>query len=205
MRSQRQQWAAPGSAHDHLVATLRIVLPSAVGVVAALMVFLPLTSGGDVSFVLDKNKVEISKERLKVQSASYRGQDDKGQPFVLTAESALQKSAAEPDVDMQKLMAELQTPDGLATLNAPSGRFNPVTQQMEVAGPITFAGPNNYTLNGNAATVDFKTKTMEGKGGVSGTVPQGTFTADTMSADLDGRVVKLDGRARLRIAPRRTK
>ncbi|MBS0478293.1 MAG: LPS export ABC transporter periplasmic protein LptC, partial [Proteobacteria bacterium] len=103
IRSERQHWAAPGSAHDHLVAVLRVVLPSAVGVVAALMVFLPLTSGGDVSFVLDKNKVEVSKERLKVQSATYRGQDNKGQPFVLTAESALQKSAAEPMVDMQKL------------------------------------------------------------------------------------------------------
>jgi len=205
MRSERQHWAAPGSAHDHLVAVLRVVLPAAVGVVAALMVFLPLTSGGDVSFVLDKNKVEVSKERLKVQAASYRGQDNKGQPFVLTAQSALQKSATDSLVDMQKLMAELQTPDGLAKLNAPSGTFNPVTQQMDVHGPITFAGPNNYTLNSNGAVVDLKTKTMNGKGGVSGTVPQGTFTADNMSADLDGRVVRLDGRARLRIAPRRAK
>lgn len=205
MRSERQHWAAPGSAHDHLVAVLRIVLPSAVGVVAALMVFLPLTSGGDVSFVLDKNKVEVSKERLKVQSASYRGQDNKGQPFVLTAESALQKSATESLVDMQKLMAELQTPDGLAKLIAPSGKFNPVSQQMDVNGPITFAGPNNYTLISNGATVDLKTKKMQGKNGVSGTVPQGTFTADNMSADLDGRVVTLDGRARLRIAPRQAR
>jgi lipopolysaccharide export system protein LptC len=205
MRSERQLWAAPGSAHDHLVATLRVVLPSAVGVVAALMVFLPLTSGGDVSFVLDKNKVEISKERLKVQSASYRGQDNKGQPFVLTAASALQKSAADPIVDMQRLMAEMTLPDGLAKLVAPSGRFNPITQQMDVAGPITFAGPNNYTLESNGALVDLKTKKMTGKGGVSGTVPQGTFTADSMSADLDGRVVTLDGRARLRIAPRRAR
>lgn len=205
MRSERRHWAAPGSGHDHLVAVLRIVLPAAVGVVAALMVFLPLTSGGDVSFVLDKNKVEVSKERLKVQSASYRGQDNKGQPFVLTAQNALQKSAAQPDVDMQQLMAELQMPDGLAKLNAPSGKFNPITQQMDVTGPITFAGPNNYTLNSNGATVDLKAKTMNGKGGVSGTVPQGTFTADSMSADLDGRVVKLDGRARLRIAPRSAK
>ncbi len=205
MRSERQLWAAPGSAHDHLVAVLRVVLPSAVGVVAALMVFLPLTSGGDVSFVLDKNKVEVSKERLKVQSATYRGQDDKGQPFVLTAESAVQKSTAQPDVDMRKLMAELQMPNGLARLDAPSGRFNPVTQQMDVNGPITFAGPDNYTLQSNRATVDLKTKTMIGNGGVSGTVPQGTFTADSMSADLDARIVKLDGRARLRIAPRRAK
>ncbi|MDB5679868.1 LPS export ABC transporter periplasmic protein LptC [Sphingomonas bacterium] len=205
MRSERQHWAAPGSAHDHLVAVLRVVLPSAVGVVAALMVFLPLTSGGDVSFVLDKNKVEVSKERLKVEAASYRGQDDKGQPFVLTAQSALQKSAAEPIVDMQRLMAKLTLPNGLATLAAPSGKFNPVNQQVDVAGPITFDGPNGYSLKSQAATVDLKKKTMKGSGGVSGTVPQGTFTADTMSADLDNRVVTLDGRARLRIAPQRAR
>ena len=56
MRSERQRWAAPGSGHDSLIATLRVILPSAVGVVAAMMVFLPLTAGGDVSFVLDRNK-----------------------------------------------------------------------------------------------------------------------------------------------------
>jgi lipopolysaccharide export system protein LptC len=205
MRSERQLWAAPGSAHDHLVAVLRIVLPAAVGVVAAMMVFLPLTSGGEVSFVLDRNKVEVSKERLKVQAASYRGQDNKGQPFVLTAQSAVQKSAADPIVDMERLMAEMRLPNGLAKLAAPSGRFNPLTQQVDVAGPITFDGPNGYSLKSNAATVDLKKKTMEGKGGVSGTVPQGTFTADSMSADLDNRVVRLDGRARLQIAPGRAK
>lgn len=205
MRSERQHWAAPGSAHDHLVAVLRVVLPSTVGVVAALMVFLPLTSGGDISFILDKNKVEVSKERLKVESASYRGQDNKGQPFVLTAQSALQKSAADPFIDMQRLMAKMRLPDGIATLTAPSGRFNPVDQQVDVAGPISFAGPNGYSLQSTMATVDLKKKTMQGKGGVSGTVPQGTFTADGMSADLDGRVVRLDGRARLRIAPRRAR
>ena len=205
MKSGRQGWAAPGGQHDHLVSVLRIVLPAAVGVVAALMVFLPLTNGGDVSFVLDKNKVQTTKERLKVQAASYRGQDDKGQPFVLTAQSALQKSAAEPVVDMQRLMAKLQLPHGLATLIAPSGKFNPVSQQVDVAGPITFDGPNGYSLQSQAATVDLKKKTLQGKQGVSGTVPQGTFTADTMSADLDNRVVTLNGRARLRIAPGRAK
>ena len=205
MKSGRQHWAAPGGQHDHLVSILRIVLPAAVGVVAALMVFLPLTSGGDVSFVLDKNKVEVSKERLKVQAASYRGEDDKGQPFVLTAQSALQKSAAEPIVDMQRLFAKMQLPNGIATLAAPSGKFNPVNQQVDVAGPITFDGPNGYNLQTNTATVDLKKKTMQGNNGVSGTVPQGVFTADTMSADLDNRVVTLNGRARLRIAPQRAR
>ncbi|MES2096427.1 MAG: LPS export ABC transporter periplasmic protein LptC [Pseudomonadota bacterium] len=205
MRSARHQWAAPGSAHDSLVAVLRVVLPSAVGVVAAMMVFLPLTSTGDVSFVLDKNKVEISKERLRVQSATYRGQDDKGQPFMLSAESALQKSIADPVIEMQKLSAQMQLTDGLATLDAPSGKFNPNTQQVDVSGPINFVGPKGYTLRSDTATLDLKKKSMTGNGGVTGTLPQGTFSGDRMSADLDNRVVRLDGRARLRITPRRAR
>lgn len=205
MRSARQQWAAPGSAHDSLVAVLRVVLPSTVGVVAALMVFLPLTGGGDVSFVLDKNKVEVSKERLRVQSATYRGQDDKGQPFILSAESALQKSLADPLIEMQKLSAQMELTDGPATLDAPSGKFNPNTQQVDVSGPINFAGPKGYTLRSDTATLDLKKKTMTGNGGVTGTLPQGTFSGDRMSADLDNRIVRLDGRARLRITPRRAR
>ena len=61
------------------------------------------------------------------------------------------------------------------------------------------------TASEQGATVDLKKKTMQGRGGVSGTVPQGTFTADTMSADLDNRSVSLNGHARLRIMPRRAK
>ena len=205
MRSERQRWAAPGSAHDGLIALLRVILPSAVGVVAAMMVFLPLTAGGDVSFVLDRNKVEISKERLQVQSASYRGQDDKGQPFSLTAESAMQKSAAEPIINMQKLSGQLTLTDGPATIVAPTGQFDPRTQMVQVPGPINFNGPKGYTLQTNGATVDLKKRTMQGQGGVSGTLPQGNFTADRLSADLENRVVKLDGRARLRFSPGRAR
>jgi lipopolysaccharide export system protein LptC len=205
MRSQRRHWAAPGSAHDRLVAVLRIILPAAVGVVAALMVFLPLTVGGDVSFVLDKNKVEVAKERLRVDSADYRGQDDKGQPFTVTARSAVQKSSADPNVQISDLTAKIQLTDGPATVRAPSGKFNLTSQQLAVDGPIAVDGPDGYQLQTRGATMDLKNRTMNGTGGIDGTVRQGTFSADRMEADLDNRVVRLNGHVRLRIAPRRAK
>ncbi|WP_407829732.1 hypothetical protein, partial [Staphylococcus aureus] len=81
-----------------IVTTANWVLPVLIGVLSAFLVMAPLTTGGDVSFVLDKNKVEVAKERLKIQAARYRGADQKGQPFELTAGSAIQKSSAEPIV-----------------------------------------------------------------------------------------------------------
>ena len=168
VRSERKRWAAPGSAHDRLVAILRIVLPAAVGVVAAMMVFLPLTGSGDVSFVLDKNKVEVAKERLLVKSASYRGEDDKGQPFVLDAASAVQKSTVEPLVHLNDLAARIQLKDGPATVAAPTGRYDMDKQLVAVDGPITVNGPDGYQLKTDTATLNLKTRMMTGNGGVNG-------------------------------------
>src|ERR1041384_5324489 len=98
-RHVRRHWARPGGSHDRLVARLKNWLPVLVGVLAALLVMAPFTGGDKGSFVLDKNKVEVAKERMRVSEALYRGEHSKGQPFSLRAGSAVQKSSREPIVD----------------------------------------------------------------------------------------------------------
>ncbi|GGA42412.1 LPS export ABC transporter periplasmic protein LptC [Sphingomonas psychrolutea] len=204
-RTTRQIWAAPGSSHDRVIAVLRRVLPMAIGVLAAFVVVLPLYAGGDVSFLLDKNKVEVAKERLRVQSATYRGEDDKGQAFALSAGSAVQKSAAEPIVKLEQLSARIGLRDGPASIVADHGHYDMDKQQVSIDGPVRVDSSGGYRLETQNSTVDLKTKTLKSGGAVSGTVPQGTFSANQMSADLESHVVTLDGNARLRIVPRRTK
>ncbi|MFS0771945.1 LPS export ABC transporter periplasmic protein LptC [Sphingomonas sp. 1P08PE] len=201
-RTARQVWAAPGSRHDKLVATARFVLPVSVGVLAAFLVMAPLTATGDVSFVLDKNKVEVAKERMRLQAARYRGQDSKGQPFELDAGSAVQRSSAEPIVRLSQLSAGIQLSDGPARLVAPSARYDMDTEKMRVDGPIAFQAAGGYRLDTDAAIVDLQERKLQSTDAVSGTVPQGTFRADRMHADLESRTVTLDGNARLRIVPR---
>src|SRR3546814_20491626 len=92
----RQGWAAPGGSHDRVIQVLRVGLPIAIGVPAAFLVMAPLYMRGDVSFSLDKNKVDVARQRMKLQSAVYRGEDSKGRPFVPAAGSAVQRSSAEP-------------------------------------------------------------------------------------------------------------
>jgi lipopolysaccharide export system protein LptC len=201
-RTARQRWAAPGSPHDRLVAIARFALPVGVGILAAFLVMAPLTSTGDVSFVLDKNKVDVAKERMRLQSARYRGQDDKGQPFELDAASAVQRSSAEPIVRLSQLSAAIQLADGPARLVAPGGRYDMETQRMRVTGPVAFRAAGGYRLDTGDAIVDLDQRRMESVGAVSGNVPQGTFSANRMQADLESRTVVLEGNARLRIVPR---
>jgi len=204
-RTPRQVWAAPGSSHDRMVALLRVALPIAVGVLAAFLVLMPLTTGGDVSFLLDKNKVEVAKERLRLQSALYRGTDGKGQPFTLTAGSAVQKSSAEPIVRIDSLAARLQLSDGPAKVVAPKGRYDMDSQRVTLVGPVNVVAADGYKLDTTDSTIDLKTRQMQSGGAVTGNVPQGNFSASHMTADLENHIVRLDGNARLRIVPRKTK
>src|SRR3569833_518733 len=170
-RTPRQIWAAPGSSHDRLIGALRSVLPMLIGMLAAFVVFMPLFSGGDVSFVLDKNKVEVAKERLRLQSATYRGEDGKGQPFVMTAGSAVQKSSSEPIVRLNDLAARLQLSDGPADVTAPRGAYDMKSGQVHIDGPVKVVSSGGYTLDTNDATLDLKTRRMHSDGAVTGTVP----------------------------------
>src|SRR4051794_40952676 len=104
MRQRRRAFAAPGSSLDKTVRWLAIGLPALVGVVAALMVITPLGPRGEVSFLLDRNKVSTTPNRLVVDNALYRGQDEKGRPFTLKAGAAVQHSVTEPVVQMRDLV-----------------------------------------------------------------------------------------------------
>ena len=67
-RVVKQRWAEPGSGHDFVVRWTKIALPSAVGVLIAILALAPLDKKGDVSFILDKKKVQSAPERMRVEA-----------------------------------------------------------------------------------------------------------------------------------------
>ncbi|AKM08384.1 hypothetical protein [Pelagerythrobacter marensis] len=201
LRSKRQHFAAPGGSHDRLVGFLVKVLPMGVGVIAALMVITPLSPRGEVSFLLDRNKVAVIDERLRVDNAMYRGQDDKGRPFSLTAGEAVQRSSAEGIVRMNDLVARLAMTEGPARLSAQAGAYDISDDLVTVFGPVRLTAADGYRMVARGVSVDLATKRMVGSGGVEGEIPAGTFSSDKLVADLQARTVALDGNARLRMVP----
>lgn len=201
LRSARQHFAAPGGSHDKLVRFLSRALPMAVGIVAALMIISPLSPRGEVSFLLDRNKVAIIKERLRIDNAMYRGQDDNGRPFSLTAGEAVQRSSSEGIVRMQDLVARLLLSDGPATLTAKGGAYDIDEEQLQVDGELRLSAADGYRMTVGDVTVDLASRRATGDGGVEGAVPAGTFSANRIIADISARTVTLIGNARLRMVP----
>jgi lipopolysaccharide export system protein LptC len=198
-RKVKRSWARPGGPHDYLVRILKILLPVAIGLLLAYVFLSPLSKNKEVSFLLDKNKVDVAKERMKVQSARYRGLDDKGRPFTVTADRALQPSSADPVVQISGIAAQMELADGPGTVTADRGRYNLDNQRVDVVGPINVTAPQGYKLQTRNVTMDLNTKKLSGQDGVEGQMPLGRFTAGKLDADLHNRVVQLSGRARLHI------
>jgi lipopolysaccharide export system protein LptC len=199
-RDERHRWAAPGSAHDKVIRTAMLILPSAIGVLTAVLLIVPLLARSEVSFVLDKDKVALAKERMRVSEAVYRGQDDKGQPFTLHAGNGVQRTSRIPVVQLNDLSARMLLDDGPAVLTTDHANYNLTTENIRVPGDVLFNSQGGYSLITRDVGVDMRARTMASETPVNGKMPLGTFSGDRMHADLNGHVVQLDGHARLHIA-----
>jgi lipopolysaccharide export system protein LptC len=201
IRDRRRAFAAPGGPLDRAVRVLAVTLPALVGAVFATMLIAPLSSRGEVSFILDRNKVAVADDRLRVDAAMYRGQDKRGRPFSLSAGEAVQASAAVPVVQLRRLTARMQFDEGPAVLSAPAGSYDIMDRRVTIDGAVNFVAADGYRLSANGVSIDLPGRSLLGQGRVAGTVPAGTFQADGISADLDERTVTLSGNARLHMVP----
>jgi lipopolysaccharide export system protein LptC len=198
-RLRKQSWAAPGGLHDFVVRILKVALPSSIGVLLAYLALAPLQKGPEISFILDKRKVDVAKERMRVQSAQYRGQDNLGRLFTLDAASAVQANSQDPIVDIAGMAARILLESGPATIRAIKGRYDMEAEKVNVAGPILVTAADGYRLQTRDVAVDLNARTLQSRGRVDGRMPLGRFSANQLTADLPKKEVVLNGNARLHI------
>lgn len=199
VRNERRHWAAAGGSHDRVVRVMQLGLPAAVGALIAVMLFAPFGNRGEVGFLLAKDEIEVSPQRMRVEAARYSGRDSEGRPFTLTAANAVQRSAADPVVRLTDLSAMIVMTDGPATLDADAGRYDPNAEMVSVDGPLRFVAADGYRIETADVAINLKDRNLASARPVSGTLPVGRFSAARLTADLESRIVRLAGNARLRI------
>jgi lipopolysaccharide export system protein LptC len=106
-----------------------------------------------------------------------------------------------PVVQMRNLVGRMLLDEGPAQLTADLGSYNYNTQKVDVDSDVKFVAADGYHMTTRGVSVDLSKKSMVGSGGVQGQTPAGTFSANSMQADLNARTVALQGRAHLRMIP----
>ena len=195
----QRHWAEPGSRHDRLVRLAKLGLPLIAAAFLLLLAIAPFDRRSDVSFILDKKEVDKAAERMRIETARYSGEDNRGNKFEITARQALQQRSDQPVVDIQGMMARLGLASGPLVMAADKGRYDLDTHEVDIIGPVRVAGGDGYRLQTSDVTVDLKERTLVSKGPASGALRLGQFEAGRLSADLGERTVTLGGGARLKI------
>jgi lipopolysaccharide export system protein LptC len=198
-RRIKRGWARPGAAHDRLIGVMKIALPALIGIVLAFLVFSPLEDKQEVSFLLKKEEVDRAEERMRVQSAQYRGQDNRGRTFVLNAQQALQRSATQPIVEMGGMNAQMDFETGPARIEAGRARYHIQDERVQVIGPIQISAADGYRMTTRDVAVDLRARRLASQGAVEGQMPLGRFIGGRLEANLSDRTVVLTGRPRLHI------
>ena len=198
-RAVKRHWAEPGSRHDLFVRATKFVLPILIVALLVVLATAPFDQRGDVSFILDKNKVDAAQERMRVEAARYTGTDDKGQKFSINADRAIQPTSDRPIVDIEGMRAQLALERGPLSIVALRGHYNLEQQKVVVDGPVRVAGPDGYRLETRDVGIDLKNRNLASRGRVAGEMRLGRFEAGRMTADLGTREVVLTDGVRLNI------
>ncbi len=201
VREHRPGAALPGGGWDRFVRVVKLALPAAVIVLLGVIGTWPLTSAREFSFLLAKDKVAMSQERLRIDTAVYRGETAAGDPFVIHAAGAVQRSSAVPVIELMALAADVQLSGGPARVTAPGGRYEIDRDLLVVSGPVVMHTANGYSINGDAIRISLLDHTVATDRPVDGTVPLGTFRAQALRGDVDGKRVRLSGGTHLHITP----
>ncbi len=194
----RQQAALPGAGIDYWIRPLKMLLPWAAGACVVVVLAMSLSTRQEFSFVLHRNLVVTSAERLRIERATYRGTDTHGRRFTVRADQAVQRTAAIPVVDVRGIDATMLMTSGPARVTAGSGAYDIEHDTMTLAGPV-HAVQGGYALTTGRATLDIGKQTVRSDGPVTGRSALGSFAANRMEADVSGQSVVLSGGARLHI------
>ena len=195
---------AEAAARAATVRRLRILLPVlAVGLVG---IFLINTRENpvDEAFLNDFANLDATPEELTMANPRVAGIDDRGQPYEITAESALQATGAAETVELIRPRAVSRRDQDQTIAYADKGRFQSSTKVLDLEDDVTLehgiAGAK-YVLKTSAATVSIAEETVTSDAGIEGEGEAGTLRADRMRAyNGEGRVV-FEGNVSMRIFP----
>ena len=122
------------------------------------------------------------------------GADTKGNPFVITADSAVQDAKNPKRASLKNLEADLSLDkQNWVNARAKTGLVDMGTGQLELGGGIDVFTTTGYELHSSSASANLKQNVIHGHEPVTGQGPQGTLRADEFHADRDTNILTLSG------------
>jgi lipopolysaccharide export system protein LptC len=147
--------------------------------------------------------------QLQVTRPQYTGQDDKGQPYVITATKVIQDGM---DPHVSKM--HLQSPTANLLLNeatnehlhatAITGLYDPQAKTLQLAGPVVVTHSDGFQLNMQESLLDLDAGSAISTHPVTGFGPGGTMEGESLELLDQGNTIILHGKSKVTLIPQET-
>jgi lipopolysaccharide export system protein LptC len=145
-------------------------------------------------------RLGIVNNELAMMKPRLSGDDSEGDPYVVTADEAIQDKADAKRARLRNVEGDVTLKDGswIGTI-APAGVLDANKHLLALDGAIAVYSDGGYELHTSAATIDMRAATITGNRAVTGQGPAGTFRADRFRVDRHSRQISLYGNVHMTI------
>ncbi len=144
---------------------------------------------------------------LKLENPQFAGVTDEGDPYVVTAASALPDSAAPERIELEDPSGEMQLSDGRSlTVTSSEGEIFRAEDRLNLTGNVVMKSSDGYRILAERVEVDMKNRSAVSPGVVVATGPRGAIEADRVRVETgeDGKrdvTIFFEGNVRVRFRP----
>ena len=192
--------------YSQFVALMKRILPLAtLAVLAAVMVYALLPRQPDKVPMTFESR-GVFENDLSMIKPRLTGTDDDGNPFVITADIAIQDPKNIHRGRMKNIQADMTLDNGRwLNATATEGTFDMEAGSLKLRNGIALYTDDGYELHTANADVDMKNGRFHGPGTVTGHGPFGTLRADRFEVDHKQQLLHLVGNVHMTFSTLRTK
>jgi lipopolysaccharide export system protein LptC len=204
-RSARRDWSArtrdtalDSHQYTRFVSLMKRALPIAASVlIAAVLIFSFIPRQSDKITMAYKQLDRIDND-LSMIRPRLSGTDAKGNPFVVTADVAVQDAKNTKRARLKNIEADMSV-DRQRWINASAagGLFDLTAGSLALMGGISVYSDSGYELHTKDGSVDLRSGVFHGRNEVTGQGPMGNFRADRFELRRATRQIFLDGNVRM--------
>ena len=188
--------------YSRFVVVMKRVLPIAAGLLIAAVIAYSLVPRQSEKLSLATGNWTIINNDLTMTKPRLTGTDRKGNPFVITADAAVQDPTNVRRATLRAVQADM-TIEKTRWLNATAvrGFIDMDKGALALSDGISVFSDDGYELHTARVDVDLKRGLFHGPVAVTGQGPLGTFRADTFDVDRDTSQIQLHGHVHMIIQP----
>jgi lipopolysaccharide export system protein LptC len=200
--ARRRATAREAERYSRFVTIMKRALPlAAAALVAAVLVYaIQPRQERSARVAMTFQRLGIVNDDLAMLKPRLTGADDQGDPYVVTADEAVQDKSDSKRATLSNVQGDVTLKDGswISTI-APRGVLDAKARRLALQGPIAVYSDSGYELHTTSASVDMRNAMIVGNNAVNGQGPFGIFRADRFRLDRHSRQVFLYGNVHMSI------